>query len=626
LQTGQASDYEYNRSVGNFFVEERPELSELNPTEGNLAHVEVSTDYDGRNRREVYRYTAGEWQLVFKEKATIQFNNLLWDNELLQGGWDVADWDTTEWDRASSGLMVEIFDELYYNIWIEERRPLYTDLWFAAVKYVLREQGEPDWIFKTSYFKVIVEDELEKIYNKFFTENVEDLIDYIETVKPFRSKLRDAIVRKVADDDAEVDVDDAIEIRIQTNPLLDANNGFSGGFGIGYAGGEVAQTLGQEIVDPFTRAFRLNVGRNGNNYSSKIINDRKVLLGMDIGPFDTVIPVLTIGDGDLPDPAVTGKTEAAWINGERFTYTGLGQLNTEGIGSGFSSGFDQGFSGVTLLTGVTRGTQGTFARGHSYADIIEGVGTDAELIENTTLSDWGNDLYPAWQPLGSGLLDSTNQTPNGLHMRGVDKWLEITNITRANPAVVTVTDTSMLTDGMVIGIQDVDGMTEINDRAYTITIIDGTRFSLNGVDSTGYSEYTATNNCTPITSDTTSITTDNTEVDVNDSCISTCDTITADDDTISADDDMVTADTGCETNGIVDYGACFGTIEPWGNILWAQIVALGETADAIFQWQDELEELIEEYWVQNYPWPSGDTVEYDADSVWITADGDNALY
>ncbi len=618
-------DYEYNRSVGNFFVEERSELAELSPTEGNIAHVEVNTDYDGRNRREVYRYTADEWQLVFKEKATIQFNDLLWDNELLQGGWDIADWDTTEWDRASSGLMVEIFDEFYNNIWIEERRPLYTDLWFAAVKYVLREQGEPDWIFKTSYFKVTVEDELEKIYNKFFTENVEDLIEYIETVKPFRSKLRDAIVRKIADDAADVDIDDAIEIRVQTNPLLNANYNFTGGFDIGYAGGEEAQALGQEIVDPFTRAFRLNVGKNGNNYSSKIINDRKVLLGLDIGPFDTVIPVLTIGDGDLPDPAVTGQTEAAWINGERFTYTGLGQLNTDGIGSGFSSGFDQGFSGVTLLTGVTRGTQGTFARGHSFADIIEGVGNDAELIENTTLSDWGNDLYPAWQPLGSGLLDTTNQTPNGLHMRGTDKWLEIINITQSNPAVVTVTDTSMLEDVMVVGIQNVDGMTQINDRAYTITVIDSTRFSLDGVDSTGFSEFTSTG-CDPITADDTSITTDSTEVETDDTCVSTCDTVTADDDTITADSDTPTADTGCETNGIVDYGACFGTIEPWGNILWAQIIALGETADAIFQWQDELEELIEEYWAQNYPWPSGDSDEYTADSVWITADGDNALY
>jgi hypothetical protein len=583
--------YEYNRSVGNFFLEERTELASLTPSEDNIAHVEVSIDFDGRNRREVYQYTAGEWQLIFKEKATIQFNDLLWDNELLQGGWDIADWDTTEWDRASSGLMVEIFNEFYYNIWIEERRPLYTDLWFAAVKYVLREQGEPDWIFKTSYFKVIVEDELEKIYNKFFTENVEDLIDYIETVKPFRSKLRDAIVRKVADDDAEVDIDDAIEIRIQTNPLLGANNGFSGGFDIGYDGGETAQNLSQGIVDPFTRAFRLNVGRNGNNYSSKIINDRKVLLGMDIGPFDAVIPVLTIGDGDLPDPAVTGETEAAWINGERITYTGMGQLNTvainsgfsngfwnqsfsgsgsgstEGVGSGFTSGFAQGFSGVTVLTGVTRGTQGTFARGHSYADIIEGVGTDAELIENTTLSDWGNDLYPAWQPLGSGLLDSTNQTPNGLHMRGADKLLEITNISNTNPAVVTVSDTSMLTTGMVVGIQDVESMPEINDRSYTITVINGTQFSLDGVDSTSYGTYTAT--CGGVSSDSTEVTVDSTEV---------------------------TVDDGCDTNGIVDYGACFGTIEPWGNILWAQIIARSETADAIAQWQDELEELIEEFW------------------------------
>jgi len=438
----------YENGTGDYFVEFVNDLSALTPSEGELAQVERSIDPDGRSRRSVWVYSAGEWSIVYKEKATIKFNNLLWNNESAATGWDIVGWDTDEWDKSSSAVMVEIFDSFYNRIWVEERRSFYADLWFDMVKHVLHEQREPDWIFKSSYFKLIVEDTLEKQYNKYFTENADEFFDFVDVVKPFRSKLRDGIVRKVADDEINTSPLDTIEVRVQTNPVNEA------------------------IDETNTRSFRLTVGSDGLNYSSQIVNEHKVLLGIDIGPDDLIIPILNIGTNTIPE-----TSGAIWINSERIEYTSTSFTDASGIGSGFTSGFDVGFGGVTLLVGITRGTQGTFARGHSYADIVEDA-TNLDLVENTTLSDYGttttgatDNLAPAWNELGDGLLEAGNLDPNGITIRG----------------------------------------------------------------------------------------------------------------------------------------EAFGTIDPYGEILYAQWLIFQETAEAIENFQGELEQLIEEFWIENYPWLSADT-------------------
>tara|TARA_R110000850_G_scaffold28106_7_gene78873 strand:+ start:5711 stop:7780 length:2070 start_codon:yes stop_codon:yes gene_type:complete len=66
----------------------------------------------------------------------------------------------------------------------------------------------------------------------------------------------------------------------------------------------------------------------------------------------------------------------------------------------------------------------------------------------------------------------------------------ISGATQANPAVITVSDTTGLLTGEKVRIADVVGMTELNGKCYTVTVIDGTSFSLDGVDSTAFGAYT----------------------------------------------------------------------------------------------------------------------------------------
>lgn len=67
--------------------------------------------------------------------------------------------------------------------------------------------------------------------------------------------------------------------------------------------------------------------------------------------------------------------------------------------------------------------------------------------------------------------------------------LVITGITKANPAVVSATNT--LSDGDVIKINGVAGMTEVNGGVFVVDNATGGNFELFEVDSTAYGTYTS---------------------------------------------------------------------------------------------------------------------------------------
>lgn len=70
----------------------------------------------------------------------------------------------------------------------------------------------------------------------------------------------------------------------------------------------------------------------------------------------------------------------------------------------------------------------------------------------------------------------------------VDSSGAITDISQANPAVVTSVAHGLVT-GSVVKINGVIGMTQLNGNSYVITVIDANSFSLNGVNSLAYTAY-----------------------------------------------------------------------------------------------------------------------------------------
>jgi len=69
--------------------------------------------------------------------------------------------------------------------------------------------------------------------------------------------------------------------------------------------------------------------------------------------------------------------------------------------------------------------------------------------------------------------------------------IDVTGITQADPAVVTTDGAHGLEAGDRVQLEDVVGMTEVNDNTYVVASPTSTTFELAGVDSTGFTAYTS---------------------------------------------------------------------------------------------------------------------------------------
>ena len=67
--------------------------------------------------------------------------------------------------------------------------------------------------------------------------------------------------------------------------------------------------------------------------------------------------------------------------------------------------------------------------------------------------------------------------------------VNISAISQADPGEVTCSAAHGYSTGDIINIEDVEGMTEVNDGYYTITKVNATKFTI-GVDTSGYTAYT----------------------------------------------------------------------------------------------------------------------------------------
>jgi hypothetical protein len=104
----------------------------------------------------------------------------------------------------------------------------------------------------------------------------------------------------------------------------------------------------------------------------------------------------------------------------------------------------------------------------------------------------GCDCFPWPDTSGSGASNpSANRGRVPVKAAAPHHWMrKVADITQGNPAVVTTTVDHGYTTGQTVYLADIAGMTQLNDTAVTVTVIDATRFSIDK-DSTTYSAYTS---------------------------------------------------------------------------------------------------------------------------------------
>lgn len=131
-------------------------------------------------------------------------------------------------------------------------------------------------------------------------------------------------------------------------------------------------------------------------------------------------------------------------------------------------------------------TDGSF---ENVATLVTDTGTEVWVVVNRTINGTTKRYIELFDTEdGTNNIDSFSDSSLTYSLP-----LAISGITKANPAVVTSTAHG-LSNGNTVKIRDVEGMTEVNNRTFTVANVTANTFELSGENSSSYTTYTTGGN------------------------------------------------------------------------------------------------------------------------------------
>ena len=148
----------------------------------------------------LYRYSTVvsiDWtqtyQVVGIQDGTIQFSDRLYKYDGTDVGYDSNVFDGGEFDIQARAELRIILNSLKNKILIDDLKQNYLDLFFNSVRYAHSEQPYIDWIFKTSFVRATHNVGSFTQPVNYPVDNLSNFQDYINEVKPYRTKVREYI-------------------------------------------------------------------------------------------------------------------------------------------------------------------------------------------------------------------------------------------------------------------------------------------------------------------------------------------------------------------------------------------------------------------------------------------------
>ena len=133
------------------------------------------------------------YKVIGRQNGTIQFLSSIYTFANSSIGFDNQLFDASLYDNFAAAELRIIITAIRDKILVDNLRVEYLKLFFSNLRYVLHEQVFVDWAFKTSFVKAThnVGELKEKVtYNN---DNLSNFEDYINEVKPYRTKIREYV-------------------------------------------------------------------------------------------------------------------------------------------------------------------------------------------------------------------------------------------------------------------------------------------------------------------------------------------------------------------------------------------------------------------------------------------------
>jgi hypothetical protein len=133
------------------------------------------------------------YQLIASQDGTIQLSSSLYEFSHTIVGYDNLLYDGGIFDNSASTELRVILNSIKNDIFIDDLKTEYLNLFFTCVRYVLSEQSYVDWIFKTSFIKA--KHNLGELHQSvtYKNDNLTNFEEYVSEVKPYRTKVREYI-------------------------------------------------------------------------------------------------------------------------------------------------------------------------------------------------------------------------------------------------------------------------------------------------------------------------------------------------------------------------------------------------------------------------------------------------
>ena len=165
------------------------------------------------------------YRVVGQQHGTIQLSSSLYEYTNTIYGYDSALYDGGAFDNLASTELRIILNTLKNNIFVDNLKQEYLNLFFSSVRYAYNEQTYIDWIFKTSFVKA--QHNVGKLYQPvtYKNDNLADFENYIDEVKPYRTKIREYISSYNNIDNSQTSVTDFDVMSVLENGSIVPVNG-----------------------------------------------------------------------------------------------------------------------------------------------------------------------------------------------------------------------------------------------------------------------------------------------------------------------------------------------------------------------------------------------------------------
>lgn len=139
-------------------------------------------------------------ELVGLENGTIKLKDTIYNLPKGKMSYDEDNFDIVRYDQTPGYEIRQIFNTIKDDIFVGDLKVEFNKLFFVLINYILAEQKNVDWIFKTSFINVVHKLRKLEQFPSFIKDNQDYYSKFIDEVKPYRTQVREYLLDYSGDD------------------------------------------------------------------------------------------------------------------------------------------------------------------------------------------------------------------------------------------------------------------------------------------------------------------------------------------------------------------------------------------------------------------------------------------